>query len=157
MYLNQLKESKTGRILLTFQETFRVKGKNKTRMVERLGYLDEFTDIYDDPIAHFKEVAKKRTLERKVKLSVNLEEHYTFDSPYTKSGIRSHHRGGKSYDLGFLVLSQIYHELELDHFINNRRRYTKVQFNHNTIFQMLVYPAFSEFFIHTRHEMCVNI
>lgn len=139
MYLNQLKESKTGRILLTFQETFRVKGKNKTRMVERLGYLDEFTDIYDDPIAHFKEVAKKRTLERKVKLSVNLEEHYTFDSPYTNSEIRSHHRGGTSYDLGFLVLSQIYHELELDHFINNRRRYTKVQFNHNTIFQMLVY------------------
>jgi transposase len=38
-----------------------------------------------------------------------------------------------------LPLSRIYHELELDYFLNNRRRYTKASYNHNAIFQMLVY------------------
>jgi len=139
MYLNQLRESKTGRILLTFQETFRVKGRNKTRMVQRLGYLDEFEGIHDDPVAHFKEVARQRSIEQKVKLAVSLNEHFEFDAEYVKGEVCSHRIGGQTFTLGLLPLSQLYHELELDYFLNNRRRYTKASFNHNTIFQMLVY------------------
>lgn len=139
MYLNQLKESKTGRIFLTLQETYRVKGKNKTRMVERLGYLDEFSELYEDPIAHFKEVAKQRTVESKVKLSVSLEEHYVFDAEYLKGDVSSYRTGGQCFFLGLLPLSKIFHELELDYFLNNRRRYTQATYNHNAIFQLLVY------------------
>ncbi|HPK63866.1 MAG TPA: hypothetical protein PLW57_03290 [Sphaerochaeta sp.] len=66
MYLNKLFERSTGRTLLLFQETKRVKGKNRTRTVERIGYLDELEKIYDDPIAHFKEEAKRRSDRRKL-------------------------------------------------------------------------------------------
>ncbi|MDZ7793257.1 MAG: IS1634 family transposase [Spirochaetia bacterium] len=38
-----------------------------------------------------------------------------------------------------MVFSHLYHEMELDYFINNRRRYTDAQYNHNAIFKMLVY------------------
>ena len=139
MYLNQLTESKTGRILLTFQETYRVKGKNKTRMVERIGYLDEFTATYEDPVAHFKQVAKQRSQERKHQLTVSLDEHHSFDTPYAKGDAATHRSGPPGLAFGLLPLSLIYHELELDYFINNRRRYTKAAYNHNSIFQMLVF------------------
>lgn len=139
MYLNQLKESKTGRIFLSFQESFRVKGKTGTRTVRRIGYLDEFTDQFDDPIAHFKALAKQLSRENKVKLNVSLAEHYAFDCPYIKGEISTHRKGGQVLNLGFLPLSRIYHELEIDYFMNNRRRYTNAQFNHNIIFQMLVF------------------
>jgi transposase len=139
MHLNQLKESKSGRIFLSFQETRRVKGKNKTTTVKRIGYLDEFTDLYEDPIAYFKDLARQLSSEQKVELSISLDEHHTFDVPYIRGDACSHRAEGLIYHLGLLPLSQIYHELEIDYFINNRRRYTKAGFNHNSIFQMLVF------------------
>jgi transposase len=139
MHLNQLEEKKTGRIFLSFQESFRVKGKNKTRTVKRIGYLDEFTDLYDDPIAHFKELAKQETLETKRSFDVSLNERYTFNGQYVKGDPSTYRIAGQSFNMGQLPLSQLYHELEIDYFINNRRRYTKAKFNHNTIFQMLVF------------------
>ena len=42
-------------------------------------------------------------------------------------------------NFGHVAFSHLYHELELDYFINNRRRYTKTEYNHNAIFKLLVY------------------
>jgi transposase len=144
MHLIRLPEKKTGRILLLFGESKRINGKNTNRTVERIGYLDEFIDIYADPIAHFKQVAKERTVESKVKLELSLSEHFSFEHEYHKQfDCRDTTASFSSSELsvwyGMLPLSRIYHELELDYFLNNRRRYTKASYNHNAIFQMLVY------------------
>jgi transposase len=144
MHLIRLPEKKTGRILLLFGESKRINGKNTNRTVERIGYLDEFTDLYADPIAHFKQVAKERTVESKVKLELSLSEHFSFEHEYHKQFDRrdttaSFSSSELSVWYGMLPLSRIYHELELDYFLNNRRRYTKASYNHNAIFQMLVY------------------
>lgn len=144
MHLIRLPEKKTGRILLLFGESKRINGKNTNRTVERIGYLDEFADIYADPIAHFKQVAKERTVESRVKLELSLSEHFPFEHEYHKQvDCRDATASFSSSELGvwygMLPLSRIYHELELDYFLNNRRRYTKAKFNHNAVFQMLVY------------------
>lgn len=144
MHLIKLPEKKTGRILLLFGESKRINGKNTNRTVERIGYLDEFTDLYADPIAHFKQVAKERTVESKVKLELSLSEHFSFEHEYHKQfdcrdATASFSSSELSVWYGMLPLSRIYHELELDYFLNNRRRYTKASYNHNAIFQMLVY------------------
>jgi transposase len=144
MHLIRLPEKKTGRILLLFGESKRINGKNTNRTVERIGYLDEFTDIYADPIAHFKQVAKERTVESKVKLELSLSEHFSFEHEYHKQFDRrdttaSFSSSELSVWYGMLPLSRIYHELELDCFLNNRRRDTKASYNQNAIFQMLVY------------------
>lgn len=144
MHLIKLPEKKTGRILLLFGESKRINGKNTNRTVERIGYLDEFTDLYADPIAHFKQVAKERTVAIKVKLELSLSEHFSFEHDYHKQIDRRDATANFSSSelsvwYGMLPLSRIYHELELDYFLNNRRRYTKAKFNHNAIFQMLVY------------------
>lgn len=144
MHLIKLPEKKTGRILLFYGESRRINGKITNRTVQRIGYLDEFTSLYEDPIKHFKQEAKALTADSKVTLELSLSEHFSFEQEYCKQA-----EGTTGKDLlrvadltlcyGMLPLSHIYHELELDYFLNNRRRYTNASFNHNAIFQMLVY------------------
>jgi len=52
-----------GRILLTFARSYRENGKNKQKHLETIGYLDELEKLYDDPMAHFREIARQRTEE----------------------------------------------------------------------------------------------
>lgn len=139
MYVNKLFERSSGRTLLLFQETKRVKGKNQTKTIERIGYLDELEKLYADPVAHFKEEAKRRSIRQKVKFDVFLDERHEFDRAYIKGDAESKEVKALGLSMGMLPLSQIYHELEIGYFWDNRRRYTKAQYNHNSIFQALVF------------------
>ena len=64
MFLKQVKQ-RNGRINISFVHGFRdpVTKKTKHKVIEKLGFVDEYEHLYEDPIAHFKEVACKRTLE----------------------------------------------------------------------------------------------
>ena len=35
-------------------------GKVKHKVIENLGYLEDYLDEYDDPIAHFQQIARER-------------------------------------------------------------------------------------------------
>jgi len=140
MHLIKLPEKKTGRILLLFGESRRVNGKNTNRAVERIGYLDEFEGIYDDPIAHFKDLAKQRSSMDKARFELSMSEHFSFEHDYGRQeGAHELAVTDLGVCYGMLPLSQLYHELEIDYFLNNRRRYTNAAFNHNIIFQLLVF------------------
>ena len=50
-----------GKIYLSFVQGYRVEiGKVKQKTIEKIGYLDDLKKIYDDPIQHFKDIAKQR-------------------------------------------------------------------------------------------------
>lgn len=96
-----------------------------------LGYLDVLEKEYEDPIAHFEQVARQMDQARKeenstISFSISAQAALPLGSDNRKN-------------FGHVVFSHLYHELELDYFINNRRRYTDAQYNHNAIFKMLVY------------------
>ncbi|SDE45966.1 hypothetical protein SAMN04488499_10141, partial [Sporomusa acidovorans] len=56
-----LKQSiSNGKIYLSFVQGYRADGKVKQKTIEKLGYLDDLKKSYDDPIAHFKSIAKER-------------------------------------------------------------------------------------------------
>src|SRR5690554_4321353 len=137
MYLVQLLEQSTGRMLLNYYEKQKVEGKYKSVFVERIGYLDEFTDLYEDPIAHFKEEAKGRTARAKATVEISFRERFTDDE--LSSGPGGTDGADRTINYGMLALSKIYHQLGIHSFVNDRRRYTKASFNHNHILQMLVY------------------
>lgn len=64
-----------------------VHGKQVQKTVKRIGYIDEFTDKYPDPLAHFKEEAKRLTEEEKaskVTLEYSLSEHFDFSTDFNK-------------------------------------------------------------------------
>ena len=63
MYLKKNFNKESGRTYLSIAQKYRhpVKKVSTDRNVASLGYLDELEKKYDDPITHFKQVAKKMT------------------------------------------------------------------------------------------------
>jgi len=131
MYLDKAFNKKTGRTYLSIVHGYRDEfKKTKKKTVKSLGYLDELEKEFDNPIAHFTEVAKQmnkqRLAEEKIKLSLDLTEELELSSIARKN-------------YGHIVASQIYHELEIDRFLDNARRHEKFEYNSEAIMRLLVY------------------
>ncbi len=137
MFLGTIYEKKSGRTILKIVEAYRLNGKSKKRMIQNLGYLDELEKIYPDPIAHFKEVAKQMTLEKKAKEATRLLQ-LDPNASLTKYENLSPD-GVARKNLGYSALSKLYHEMRIDVFLNNRQRYKKFKANLNSIFKMLIF------------------
>lgn len=132
MYLKKTPNAK-GRIYLSIVDGYYDKKSKNTRQVtvESLGYLDELEKKFDDPIAHFSKRVEQLKEEKKTrKAPIN----FTFyDSDRLCIG------DDLEKNFGYAALSKIYHELEIDKFLVNRQRHTKVSYDANTIMKMLVY------------------
>ncbi|HSH50615.1 MAG TPA: IS1634 family transposase [Bacteroidales bacterium] len=120
-----------GRIYLSIVKGFRdpITKKNKQRAVKSIGFLDEFEDLYDDPIEHFKNLAKKMTEEEKLnnaplKFSFNRLESVNKNEVLRKN-------------FGFVLLSYIYHKLNIDYFLDNKQQSLNIDFSLNKILQAL--------------------
>jgi transposase len=131
MYLKKHYNKKTDRTYLSIAQKYRhpVKKVSTDRTVKSLGYLDELKKVYDDPIAHFRKVAKKMTEEdnarRKVTLNIDMDEKLSKNIVGRKN-------------LGYAAILKIYHELELNVFFNNRARNKDFKYNTNSIMILLV-------------------
>ena len=106
-------------------------GKVRKKTIRSLGYLDELEKEYEDPIAHFKAVAKEMDTQRKQEtygydLCINQQEKLSVGTDNMKN-------------FGYAALSKIYHELELDSFLKNRQRHTEDTFDANAVLQALTY------------------
>jgi transposase len=122
---------KNGRIILTLTYGFRENGKIRQKNVETLGYLDDLEKIYDDPIAHFREIARQRTQEEAIAAEPIC---LTIDS---KAEISQYEIGLKNF--GYAVLEKLYHELGIHTFFQRHENRLNIDFNLNAIFRMLVY------------------
>ena len=136
MYVSKIMNKKTGRVFIQIVESYRdVDKMTRHRVIQPLGYVDELEKKYDDPIAFFKLQAKEMTRqkqEEQAALNISI-------SPATRLQKNDELTDSNRKNLGYAALSSIYHQLEIDYFLNNRRRYTKASYNHNAIFKLLVY------------------
>ena len=102
-------------------------GKTKQKTIEKIGYLEDFKKIYDDPITHFKEIAKQRNSEEINELVIkNLN---------TKIIDESHSRK----NLGYIIPKRIYKELGIHEFLKEKSSKLKIEYNLQDIFELLVY------------------
>jgi transposase len=121
----------TGRTYLSIVKNYRDKktGISKTATIKSLGYLDELEKEYDDPIAHFKEVARNMTeaenTKKKITLTINMDEQLEQGTEDRKN-------------FGYAAILKIFHELGLHRFFNNRARNEDFKFNTNSIMMLLV-------------------
>lgn len=130
MYLRKVVSKKTGRIHLQIAHNYRDEaGKSKAKIIQSLGYLDVLEKQYPDPIAHFTEVARQMGAERTQSKQIQIKMHA--DAVVNRSASR------KNY--GYIALSKIYHELELDRFFNNSARHAGFEYNINNIAKLLTY------------------
>ena len=69
---------KRNKTQLSFVQGYRINGKVKHKVIQNLGYLEDYLDKYEDPIAYFQQVAKEWNawnMARKLKITEN--EKYT--------------------------------------------------------------------------------
>lgn len=125
------KSVSNGRVFLSFVQGYRENGKVKHKTIEKIGYLDELEKEYDDPIAHFKSIAKERNLatpsERK--LEVRLNQRLADNASARKN-------------LGYAIPKRIYSLLGIHTFLQNKQKHLNIEYNLNSIFSLLIYNRF---------------
>lgn len=131
MYLKKSKY-KNGRTFLSINESYRdpVSKTNKNRSVMKIGYLDDLAGKYDDPEAHFKALAAKMTEENESQNIMTLKIDTATHMDKNEDNVKN---------LGYIILSKIYHELEIDKYLLSRQRSAKFRYNTNSIMQLLVF------------------
>ena len=125
-----------GKIYLSFVQGYRDEnGKVKQKTIEKIGYLEDLKKQYDDPIKHFKEVAKQRNNEEITELVIkNLNtQTLSIDDDNQKN-------------LGYLIIKKLYQELGINSFLNIKQKKLKIDYKLNEIFSLLIfsrilYPA----------------
>ena len=121
------KSISNGRTFLSFAQGYRIDGKVRHKTIEKIGYLDDLKKEYDDPISHFKELAK-------LKNNDEIKD-FTIKNLNTKSIDST----SKAKNLGYVVLREIYKELDLDKFMNEKNKNLKIKYNLNEIFSLLIF------------------
>lgn len=115
---------------LYFYESYFLDGKTKQKCVESLGRLDELQKQFPDPVAHFRKIADERTNEWKASktavVSIDMEETLQIGDDDLKN-------------VGYLVLKDLYKQLELDKFWKNILAKTSVKYDFESVFRLLVF------------------
>jgi len=132
VYLRKSLNKKTGRTYLSIVKAYfdKVKRHSKSITIKSLGYLDELEKEYDNPIAHFENVAIQMTKEQN-------ENNITTVNINTKEQLKKNTSTKKNF--GYAAASKIYHELEIDKFLINRQRHLKIDYSLNNIMKLMVF------------------
>lgn len=117
-----------GKIYLSFVQGYRDEfGKSKQRTIEKIGYLEDLKKLYDDPISHFKEIAKQKNSEEITELTIKNINSKTVDNSNT------------IYNLGYSILKKFYNDLNLKDLFSSKQSNLNIEYKLNDIFQLLVY------------------
>ena len=124
-----------GKIYLSFVQGYRDEnGKVKQKTIEKLGYLEDLEKQYDNPIEHFKNLAKEKNNEQ-------IKE-YTIKNLNTKTIDDNSH----PKNLGYVILKKVYRELEITSILNRKQSSLNIKYSLEEIMKLLVfsrilYPA----------------
>lgn len=131
-----LKQSrrKDGRVYLSIEKAYRDKasGKPRARTIRSLGYLDVLQQEYPDPVAHFKEAARRMTEEDKRKQKAAFEVDLNEALPP---------RTEEPRNLGYGAILKIAGELGLEEYLVNRHRPENLRYNIGAVARLLVISA----------------
>lgn len=93
--------------------------------------MDELTNQYNDPIAHFTEIVKEKN-----RLAEMEAAEYSITARKNQA-LEKNTSNRRNY--GYMIIMKLYYELGLDRFlINRQRRETKIVHNTSTIMKLLV-------------------
>ena len=133
MYLQKIFDKRRNKTYLSVARGYRDEnGKTKHKTLQYFGAVEDLKSQYDDPIAHFKEIVRQMNEEEKLKkvpltLTIDKNEKMIENTDNNKN-------------FGYVALSKVYHELEIDKFIKNKfkgRNFSEYKINN--IMKLLVF------------------
>ena len=106
-------------------------GKVKHKVIENLGYLEDYLEEYEDPVAHFQQIAKEWNVRQEApdSIEVRLSEKLPAQCSNRKN-------------LGYAIIKLIYAKLQIREFFQNKQRQLPVEYNLNSIFSLLTFNRF---------------
>ena len=120
--------SHNNKLYLSFVKGYRDEfGKSKSKTIKKLGYLEDLKKEYDDPISHFKEIAKQVTENEVKDLIIKNVNSKKIEDEYNRK------------NLGYSVLKKIYNEINLKSLFNSKQSNLTVKYKLNDIFELLIY------------------
>ena len=113
-------------------KSYRDNGKNKTKIVECLGNINEVIQKAngENPIEWAKKYIAQKTIEEK-------EGHATYFEKLVEGTPLNSDQ--KVFNLGYLFLSKLYHQLKLDEICKNISKQYKFEYDLNSILSRLIY------------------
>lgn len=136
MFVSTIPEHKTGRKLIVFAEKYHNGIKYVARTVEKIGYLDELIQLYDDPIAHFKNIAaikSEEIKEAKKNRHIDVEPHARLPFSDVSGAYNC------MQNIGYAAISKILYELGIPQFIDARRKYLHLGYNLTAVLKLLIF------------------
>lgn len=124
-----LKQSKShNKIYLSFVQGYRDEfGKIKHKTIEKIGFLEDLKNLYDDPVEHFRKIAKEKTNTQINEIIIkNISSKLISANDHTMN-------------LGYCILKKIYNELNLRDFFSTKQSKKNMNYSLNDIFQLLIY------------------
>ena len=131
MYLKKSFNKKRNKTQLSFVQGYRMDGKVKHKVIQNLGYLEDYLNEYEDPVAHFQQIAKEWNARQEVPetIEVRLSEKLLDSCDNRKN-------------LGYAIIKLIYAKLQIREFFQNKQRQLPVEYNLNSIFSLLIFNRF---------------
>ncbi|MFV0518533.1 MAG: IS1634 family transposase [Aminipila sp.] len=128
-----IKEKRKNGTNLCIVQSYRdpVTKVSKTKRIMNLGYLEDLQKQYDDPITHFKNLAKEMSEEynsNSAPIQIELD-----PAKALESGV------DLIKNFGYTALSSIYHELKIDTFFRSQQRSLDIDYSLNSVMKLLVY------------------
>lgn len=127
MYLR--KSISNGKIYLSFVNGYRDRdGKVKQKTIKKLGYLEDLKKEFDNPEEHFKNLAREMSKEAVDELIIkNINSKIIDTEEFQK------------HNLGYIIIKKIYKELQIDNLLKEKQKKLQIEYNLNSIFEMLIY------------------
>ena len=125
MKLHVVKSSNDS--ILYFAKSIRIGKKTTTKNIKRIGKLSELSKIFDDPIAHFKDEAKRLTEEDKVEHNFKIQPKLLLDPSKTKK-----------IQLGYVFPQYVYYSLGINDIMRKIHNESSIDYDFNRIVRDLV-------------------
>lgn len=134
MYLNIIERNGVKHLYLYEKRSWKdPKTKERhssSKLIEYFGELEELKNVYDDPVSHFKEVARQRTEEQKQARNVTISIDTSAKMDTSEDNL---------WNVGYGILKELYKQLEIDKFWNWKCRNLNVDYSIDQIFRLLVF------------------
>lgn len=118
-------------VIYYISKGYRIGNKTTTKNVLKVGKHSELILTHPDPLEYCKELAKKMTLEEKESKSTFLIK--------LSEETKIKHDCNNHFNIGYLFLQKIYHELKLDEICDEISENYKFKYNLNDILKSLVF------------------
>ncbi len=118
---------KNGKIYLSIVDGYRVNGKVKQNVIQKLGYLDELKKEFDDPIAHYKAYVNQLKEEFKTKITTTFDT--TQDNDFDDD----------TFNIGYAYLKTIFKELDIDSILKEKQYASKIEYSLSKCCELLTY------------------